>query len=581
MFDASMYRNHIHNNNFKPVVKTELPKIDQADLPSNFWWGNVNGVNYLTYQRNQHIPIYCGSCWAFSSTSALSDRIKIRRKAQWPDIILSPQVLISCEEPDLGCHGGDARTAYEWIHHNNITDETCSPYQAYGHDNGIGCSSQIKCRNCFPQKGCWAQARAKIYSVDEFGDVVGEENMMNEIYQRGPITCAIAVTNELVNYTGGIFVDKSGRKDLDHDISVTGWGEENGTKYWIVRNSWGSYWGEGGNFRLIRGVDNLGIESTCSWATPTDTWTNDVRNETKPSAEESEPKLSLQANDNNKCQRISPKGMKEEVVSPRPHEYLKVEDLPKAWDWRNVNGTNWLSWARNQHIPQYCGSCWAHGTTSSIADRINIVRNRTWPDMNLSPQVIINCKAGGSCNGGNPGEVYVYGKQHGIPEETCQAYVAKNPDNFSCSDIQKCMNCAPPSGAKPGDKGNCWAQKHYPVWKVKEYGGVSGADKMKAEIYARGPISCGIDATEKLDAYTGGIFEQVKLAPMINHEIAVVGWGVENGTEYWVARNSWGTYWGESGFFRIRMHNHNLGIELDCSWGTVEAQPHWVDLTEK
>ena len=67
--------------------------------------------------------------------------------------------------------------------------------------------------------------------------------MMNEIYQRGPITCEIAVTDKLINYTSGIFVDKTGRKELDHDISITGWGEENGTKYWIIRNSWGSYWG--------------------------------------------------------------------------------------------------------------------------------------------------------------------------------------------------------------------------------------------------------------------------------------------------------------------------------------------------
>jgi cathepsin X len=63
------------------------------------------------------------------------------RKAAWPDINLAPQVLISCNDVALGCNGGDPRQAYEWISKNNITDETCSPYQAFGHTNGLGCSS--------------------------------------------------------------------------------------------------------------------------------------------------------------------------------------------------------------------------------------------------------------------------------------------------------------------------------------------------------------------------------------------------------------------------------------------------------
>ena len=177
--DISMYRTHIHNPNFTPHVVTPLEITPMANLPANFFWGNVNNTNFMTYQRNQHIPIYCGSCWSFSVTSSLSDRIKIKRNAQWPDINLSPQVLISCETQDHGCNGGDTRTAYEWIFHNNITDETCSPYQAYGHENGIGCSAQIKCKNCLPGKGCWAQERAKIYGIEEYGEVSGEENMMN------------------------------------------------------------------------------------------------------------------------------------------------------------------------------------------------------------------------------------------------------------------------------------------------------------------------------------------------------------------------------------------------------------------
>ncbi len=69
-----------------------------------------------------------------------------------------------------------------------------------------------------------------------------------------------------------------------------------------------------------------------------------------------------------------------------------------------------------------CGSCWAMGTTSALSDRISIMRNRTWPIIQLAPQVIINCRGGGSCNGGNPGGVYEYIHENGVPDETCQNY---------------------------------------------------------------------------------------------------------------------------------------------------------------
>jgi hypothetical protein len=81
----------------KNVVHQELTAVE---LPKNWFWNDVNGTNFLTNVRNQHLPSYCGSCWAHASTSALSDRIKIARKAAWPDINISPQVLISCEMKD-------------------------------------------------------------------------------------------------------------------------------------------------------------------------------------------------------------------------------------------------------------------------------------------------------------------------------------------------------------------------------------------------------------------------------------------------------------------------------------------------
>jgi cathepsin X len=81
----------------------------------------------------------------------------------------------------------------------------------------------------------------------------------------------------------------------------------------------------------------------------------------------------------------------------------------------------------------------------------------------------------------------------------------------------------------------CHPVKNYTRWFVSEFGVVSGAHAIKSEVYRRGPISCLIDATDELEAYTGGIFQQYKLVPIPNHVVSIVGWSRENNTEYWVS----------------------------------------------
>jgi cathepsin X len=448
---------------------------------------------------------------------------------------LSPQVLLNCESADQGCHGGDPSNAFEYMATHGISDETCAPYEAAGHDTGKTCKDIDICKNCDPNSGCSAVQKPKLYFVKEHGPVAGEEKMIAEL-QRGPITCNIAVTKELVNYTGGIFNDKTGVTEIDHSVSVVGYGVEDGVKYWIVRNSWGTYWGEEGYMRIVRGTNNLQIETQCHWATV------DLERLSMP-ANPSVP-LYLNSKPCREMKTLFKNG--EKVMSPLPHTTLDPKALPASWDWRNIDGTNYVTWTRNQHIPQYCGSCWAFGTTSALSDRIMISRKAAFPEVNLAPQVLINCNGGGSCEGGNPGGVYEYIHENGIPDETCQQYQAKD---MSCSNLAVCETCHPT--AANFTPGTCEQVTKYPIYYVSEYGSVSGADKMKAEIYARGPIGCGISVTTGFEAYKGGIYSEFSFFPLINHEVSVIGWGVENGTEYWIGRVGPSLLWNSFCLYRV------------------------------
>jgi len=190
--------------------------------------------------------------------------------------------------------------------------------------------------------------------------------------------------------------------------------------------------------------------------------------------------------------------------------------------------------------------------------------------------VVLNCRAGGSCEGGNPGEVLEFAHKIGIPDQTCQPYDAQDHTPVSdCSkpDLNICRDCTWPP-PKPGKTGNCWAKKKFNRYFADQYGSVpSTIAAVKKELYKRGPIGCGIYVTQKFLAYTGGIFRQSTSSTPINHELSLVGYGKDSSTgeEYWVGRNSWGTYWGEKGFFRIAMKEDNLGIITGCTWATPKT----------
>ena len=121
------------------------------------------------------------------------------------------------------------------------------------------------------------------------------------------------------------------------------------------------------------------------------------------------------------------------VLSARAHEYVDAEKLPATFVWNNVKGHNFLTKSLNQHIPQYCGSCWAHGAMSALGDRIQIASGKhRAQDVNLAIQHILNCgtEIAGSCHGGTHTGAYQFVHDTGFVRTTraCpMKRVARNP----------------------------------------------------------------------------------------------------------------------------------------------------------
>lgn len=205
------------------------------------------------------------------------------RNNSFPEINIAPQVLLDCDQGENGCEGGDHNQAFQWMHDNYITDESCAPYEASSWKEGRKCTDESICKECAPGgKGCFVPKKYNKYHIGKWGKIPQDvEAIQNEIYANGPVTCSINIV-PMWNFRGTSVFKSDDQTPEDHCISLVGWGEtKDGTPYWLMRNSFGEYWGDNGFAKVYRGNNTLQIEEFCSYAVPLDTWSDNIYPYTK------------------------------------------------------------------------------------------------------------------------------------------------------------------------------------------------------------------------------------------------------------------------------------------------------------
>ncbi|XP_007491006.2 dipeptidyl peptidase 1 [Monodelphis domestica] len=226
----------------------------------------------------------------------------------------------------------------------------------------------------------------------------------------------------------------------------------------------------------------------------------------------------------------------------------KAQTLPRSWDWRNVNGVNYVSPVRSHGN---CYGSYAFASMAMLEARIRILTNNSQTPV-LSTQQIFSCSE--YSQGCEEGISYLtagkYAQDFGIVEENCFPYLDG-----------RATPCSP---------------KNCPRYYVSEYhyvGGFYGActeELMRLELVEHGPIVSLFEVYDDLPRHrkgiyhhkcNGGMFCNVKL---INFEVLIIGYGTdeETGEDYWIVKDGLGTTWTEtSGFFRVRRGTNECGIE--------------------
>jgi len=230
-----------------------------------------------------------------------------------------------------------------------------------------------------------------------------------------------------------------------------------------------------------------------------------------------------------------------EIRGDEHYAFVKDEDVPASFDARE----HWKGLIQPIRDQQRCGSCWAFSAAEVLSDRVAIREGKATKP--LSPEDMVSCDKGDmGCNGGMLPKAWDYLKNTGIVSDTCLPYEAGTGTAPACPN--KC------------EDGEDWSASKT---KASSAYAITGALNMQKEIMTNGPIQVAFKVYSSFMSYKSGVYSKhwYEFFPEGGHAVKIVGWGTENGTDYWLVANSWNTNWGLDGFFKIKRGSDQCGME--------------------
>nr|ADK37857.1 putative cathepsin precursor [Sitobion avenae] len=224
----------------------------------------------------------------------------------------------------------------------------------------------------------------------------------------------------------------------------------------------------------------------------------------------------------------------------------------------------------------HCGSCWAFGTSSAFADRLCVATDGDFNELLSAEEITFCCHTCGfGCHGGYPIKAWKYFSKHGLVTggnyksgEGCEPYRVPpcprdDKGNNTCAGkpIEKNHRC---TRMCYGDQDLDYNDDHRFTrdFYYLTYGSI------QKDVMTYGPIEASFDVYDDFPSYKSGVYEKTENASYLGgHAVKLIGWGVEEGTPYWLMVNSWNAQWGDKGLFKIRRGTNECGIDNSTTAG--------------